>query len=676
MRRLLVWTWKEAREHAARVRLLLVSIPVLTMLGAMIFREELQAGGSTGELTAASFIAWGLVLHALVVASGLFASDVDGGQPLPAQRLPGAMGTALGAKALLYMSTALAAFVVAALCVAGALWLMGQPERAWEVLTPWRTDQGEFTRCCALEALVFGVAVALSSVCLRNPGAAVALGAILWAIPGGAIAYACIEHRYLFPCHPQQLGVLALIVLGILAFALVLTWLLCRRRIGAPWRSAVTALALCLGLGGVGALHAAGSVRDYLDLQPHEAGWRISVACVGIDGRLAFTQVDRVHHAWPARLAGHGRSGWSSLSEARIIDLEGGTWRRVGRPGAQLTNLPVDFYMRGYAAPFLAARHVTYWEQFGLNEPAELFWLDGRSGALAHQHLEPWPDDRSRPLAQGLLRDLSTVRDSKGRRTWLWDGFLHREGSDDPVGVPAAAPALRAFPMDAIPGGWALRHRQGSMPKTAFPVVEAETGRVRSVPAREWSRAFLLSPGVVLYEERRPKVETRWTVLDLDSGRETPALGQVHQACSTLQDGRVVGTREDGDATAFVIWDPRTGAVSDLRSNAPLEGSGWARFTLPDTKGRLIAKVGDRREDRERGESTLVLVDPARVEVRPLLKPATDVDPYDVFAIDDDGSVLIVEEGRRIARLGPALGQRVVLFPRDPRTQSRAQEVK
>ncbi len=558
MRRLLVWTWKEAREHAARVRLLLVSIPVLTMLGAMIFREELQQDNSTGELTAASFIAWGLVLHALVVASGLFASDVDGAQPLPAQRLPGAMGTALSAKALLYLSTALAAFVVAALCVAGALWLMGQPERAWEVLTPWRTDQGEFTRCCALEALVFGVAVALSSVCLRNPGAAVALGAILWAIPAGAIAYGCIEHRYLFPCHPQQIGVLALLVLGILAVALVGTWLFCRRRLGAPWRASATALVLCLGLGCCGVLHAAASVSDYLDLQPDEPGWRISTACVGIDGRLAFVAVDRAEHAWPAGLAGDGGNSWSRSSEARIIDLQGGTWRRVGRPGAHLSNLPTDFYMRGYGVPFLAAPHVTYWEQFGLNDPAELFWLDGRTGALAHQHLEPWPDDRSRPLAQGLLRALSTVRDSQGRRTWLWDGFLHREGGAGPIGVPVAAPPQRTHPMDAIPGGWAIRHRQGMMPQNAFPVVEAETGRVRSVPAREWSRAFLLSPSVVLYENRRPKVERRWSIYDLDSGVETPAVGEVHQACSTLQDGRVVGTRQEGAATVFVVWPLRT----------------------------------------------------------------------------------------------------------------------
>ncbi len=670
MRRLLVWTWKEAREHAARVRLLLVSIPVLTLLAGWIWAETLTQ--NHGDELSFGFVAGALVLHGLVVASSLFATDVGESAPAPAQRLPGGLGAAFVAKGFTWFVTALVAVVVGAFATAGVLWLVGQPERAWDVLTPWHHSDGLQQVAFAGEALVYSACVALAAACVRHPGSAVACGTILFGLLLGGVLLGWRADSSVFPLDDRQSLVLESLALALLTLGLVAAWFVGRRRVAAGWRAAALAGGVIVALYGAGAVHAARAIERAREPDVSAADWRIERVLICKGEHVAFAQLERLIGAWPMA------AGSSDDSAAMVLlDLERGGWRRIGRRGAFLGLLPHNLTLRAPFPPMHAHERVVVMQgqdrldAFSL--PAEVLWFDGATGAQLHQELDGYPDARGVAFQRDMLRDFSEVRDSQGRKTWLFDGFLEREGGVAPIGVPAVARSERVlFPVRAGSDAWWIRMVPGSRqaPFDTFAWIDADTGRTLKLPQELFPPCYDLSRGRLL-ARRSPTNDRKtatWQVLDLATGEATPALGMpwpraLPGLCGLAGD-RVLCTAK-GSMRDLLIWDPIRGESTrlslpdlgaEIRSLSPLD---------LDVRGRCLLRIGCGGELAEgRGEGW-VLISPDPPDARLLLRPWSLPGELEPLHVREDGAVLFLVEGRRIVRVGPETDRIETLFPRE-----------
>jgi hypothetical protein len=665
MRRHLAWTWKEAREHAGRLRLLVLAIPTLTLLAGWIWAEALTL--AHGEELAFRFAAGALVLHGLLVAASLFTADVGEGQTSPAQRLPGGLGGAFAAKSIVWASSAVLALVVGALSTAGVLWLAGQPERAWAVVTPWSARDGVLQLAFAGEALVYSACIGVVAACMRHPGSAVAAGTVLYGLLLGPVWLAALADPRVFPLDAVQGLVLEALALAMLAAAAMAAWMLGRRRVASGWRAAALAGGVLVALYGAGAVSAASTIERHRELEASDDGWSIHYGFVGRGGRFVFARVEQRVGAWPLG-AGHD----SGYGEVRVIDLEQGTWTRAGRRGASLVpmvhghvhRLPL-FPLHGYER---MALHQAQAPREPFTSAAEVLWFDGATGAFVHQELDGYPDAKGVAFTRAMARDLSPVRDSQGRRTWLFDGFLEREGDAAPIGIPAAAPSKHVFPVRPAPGAWTLRAAPGQVGfgGGTFAWIDADTGREIQLPQERYQPCYVLSRGRMLVQ-RSPVEDLRqatWQVVDMAMGASAPAAGapegwpRTEWPLALLESDRVLLCVKEGDVHVLHLWDPVAGTREHLAVGGLERFAGHPRIEGPNVEGWRILRCA---LPGERGEAWVLLSPDGRTS-RVIARGM--VDAGELLYLAQDGSVLAIMDQRRIVRVGPAVGQVEVLFPK------------
>jgi len=689
MRRLLVWTWKEAREHAARVRLLLVSIVVLTLLAGWIWAEALTQ--RHGDELSFGFVAWALVLHGLVVASSLFASDVGESAPAPAQRLPGGLGAAFVAKGLTWFSTALVAVVVGSFATAGVLWLVGQPERAWAVLTPWNHRDGLLQLVFAGEALVYSACVALAAACVRHPGSAVACGTILFGLLLGGVLLGWRADPHVFPLDTHQGMILEVLLLGLLGLAVVAAWFVGRRRAAAGWRAAALAGGVIFSLYGAGAVHAARTIERAREPGLSSEDWSIEHAYVGLGGRYAFAQVRRQVNAWPIQPAEP-----DSFGEVRRVDLTTGTWDRLGRPGASLFFAPrglerVTWYEMG--ARLQADERVVMMQPQdpleSFDGPYQVLWYDGASGALLHEGLDGYPDAQEAAFLNSWNRRASTAQDASGRTTWIHEGFLQRDDAP-PIGIPPLAGEFRqTFPCMPSDDAWWVRFAPGSTmaPHRHYLWVDATTGRHVVRDQEVLPPAYPLSKGRLLVR-RSPTNDLKtstWQILDVESGATRPALGaptgwpiRSWPVCRLAGD-RILKNTARGDRVVLEVWDPLSGETSALPIPGLPDGHGHARVLGSEPRGRILLEVPVSGAD----SPAWVLLSADASSVMVLLSPGAERGPEQALCLSEDGSLVCLMAQRqrwpeppagsvyvegpnydRIVRVGPETDRIETLFPR------------
>lgn len=672
MRTLWAWTWKEAREHRAFLRLLHLALPGLVALAAVIARRALS--GADAYETAAGIVGVAVLLNALGVASALFSTDLAEGGAGPAQRLPGALGLALAAKGLVLLLSAALAALAGGLWTAGALWVAGQPEAAWGLLTPWEARDGELLGASLLHALAFSGAVALAACWLRRPGAALVGGVLLAAVFLGATAWAAAEHGYAFGLAPGVCALRALLALAAVTLSLLWSWLGGRRTLQGGAGAALRGLAVLLACAGVAGTSAAATIERWRGVDARDPAWRIAQTALALDGRHAVVIVERPREAWPLA-ADAGARG--TVAEARRIDLATGAWERVGALGALPNLLPLSGpnwpevlgqvgVLR--AVPCVALSVPTPGTPYDpWSAPYDLLWIDPSSGAELHRQPFGHPDARGHELTRRLLAALATTRDSRGRRVFLHEGFLEREDGQGPVGIPEATRHRPVVPVRATRGGLALRFApgQGGSHGGVFLLVDPDTGAVRTAPQPELGPAHVLSARHLLRLGSVGRGPYDWRVLDLHTGLERPAQGvPADRLAVVVADDLLLTTLRVDGRPVLGLWDPRAGEQSPVTwEGAAPEVSGLCRVTGPDAEGRWLLHVGAIGPQGSQARA-LAVFDAGTRRARVVSTVPEALGRAEELRIGADGAVLRVERERAIVRYGPEAGRREVLFPR------------
>jgi hypothetical protein len=283
-----------------------------------------------------------------------------------------------------------------------------------------------------------------------------------------------------------------------------------------------------------------------------------------------------------------------------------------------------------------------------------------------------------------MLRENSPVRDSTGRVAWIAGGRVEHDGD--------LAPNLRAFapqPLGGVRptiGGWFGTGTAYPSAGWGYVFVDATTGDVKRV---RWSPGFDIEPialGPTSTLRRRPRGRGRpdwdWLLAPIPSGPDRVVGADVGLSGSepiVVGDGLVLhavlaaefARRRPEDDGAFpatprvlLLWRPST----DERSPVALRGvpiPDWGSVSLLSRhpsgalllQFRTIWKPGYDRSSYRSAYAVVSTPDHAPTVLTPWLP-----DSFVVVALDG-GSLLGVEDERRVVRYGPEPGVRTVVFP-------------
>jgi hypothetical protein len=288
-------------------------------------------------------------------------------------------------------------------------------------------------------------------------------------------------------------------------------------------------------------------------------------------------------------------------------------------------------------------------------------WVDTTTGATLERHPGEYESPRSRELLRRMLGAGSTVRDGRGRRTFMLDGFLEREDGQEPIGVPAAR--KQRFPTRPTRGGWALGLGSARSP-LEFDLVDPDSGATRRVPQPEIGVARFLSKRYLLRLGSVDRGRLDWRVLDLETGAEQPALAVPEdRSRAVVADEQILVACPVQGRSTLCLWNPVTGTREPLSwDGEPLRDVVLGDAKGPDRNDRWLLRLGKPGAP----EGGLAVLDMRTRTVR-LLTTARESHAFATeLAIRDDGALLRIEREREIVLYGPESGRRQVLFPRPP----------
>lgn len=679
VRRVLAWMRKEVRDQLPILLGLVVALPVLIALAIGAFERHLAtAPPDKLELVLAGVT---LVLVWFGLAGDLVAGEVGRGSIAFVRRQPGGMAAAWTAKVLV-LGLAAVGLVAYAQAALGMLWT-------------WMADGALARRSAAsyVERLLAGrneglawswrVLPVLSWVLLVGAwlgrSGAASLGALLLlAAVGGPALLWVHEQPWFFGWQPAE--AIANLALALGATGLLVatfSWLWGHRVLRRPW---MPALGGCAALLVASAGLAGWAFADYRSWS--EVGvdddLRIATAFLGADSASLWVTVHKgVPYAdgkpvnWlssegDTRNDGRGtpiRTWRVDLRAKHIEALADGaeTWPLLPFRcalgdvyGPQRPLCPVPFLVLLQAHE--AQERVTRWYDTGSARPVATLPSTARDGSVD-------------ALLQRGLRDLAFHRDADGRRVWIRDGVLEREGAE-------RAPAGRAYAVDVqaspnwapVPGGWAGVAPEPEADGRRPQGVLTPDGRFTPQARRDflyWGR-FLSPETHVETRLQRGQRATSLLVRRLDTDEvvvERPA--RPGHAFLGVRDELLV-PRADGTRLALVLWNP----IEDTERAVTWLGA------APASSGETphLQTVGRRPEGAcvveviwpaagagAASQRGVLVVDPAAATARQVLDHAPPVDAY--MALEPDGALVVIEDHRRVVRHGPALGQREVLFP-------------
>lgn len=702
--RYLAWLRKEWRDQRAILLGIAVAIPGLTALAYGAFGENLATARIANVQSIFLAIAVGLVVFA--VAGDLFAGENRRKTIHAMRRLPGGMGASFAAKVTLLVLALVGAIALQGLSLALAEhWNTetvtalgvndagrGSAARAHDVFAQLATFPTSVLWLTGLGFAVFGLWTLLVSSWMGRSGVAGIGAAVLLAALAAPFVLLFKEHPWFFP-GPELAGTWAacagaLVALGVTA----LSFLRGQRFAGRPFRPFLLgATALLVALGG-GYAYARQQVRAWIDFGPDAEDLRIHQAAMGADGRHLYLTVAR-GSLWHDGRAEGGRvrrvpGGWhdnrGTPAQAWVVDLADGSWRPVDeRAPRYFLDVPecdtVTAHLNLDPVEALVAHRVEH------PEHPTLAWFDARAGAQGRALPFLVRDAEALDLVRRQLKRDSWVRDSQGRRVWLRDGVLEREGDaferpSDPVARPEAR--KRYVWMRPVPGGWFGYDRaKGGGYRPAL--MDADTGTVTRVPMLKhtngYHRGNVLSPTHVLVRQivdpkskDRSRANVRLRVQRVDEPHahvapknEPPVVEHV------IARDLVLALRGEADRRTLHAWNPRTGADRPLR----WQGTAPPRLRAAHVHGRtgdgrILLQVW-RARDGASGEHGYAVLDAELATLRmvvPIAWRHTGLSGgkgfgHEVIALMPDDSVIMRARGREILRVRPG-GATEVLFPR------------
>ena len=675
--RVFAWTVKELRERLPVVIGILIALPILYVLAITTFSTHLStAPADKLELALAGVT---LLLVWFGLAGDTLAGEVMGGGPSLVRRQPHGMLSLFVAKLL----------VLGLLTVGLALYAQHMFSWAWQALASEPlptsaaktfgdrladgTNAGLMVTWLALPLLSWPL---VTGAWIGRSGAA-SLAALLLVGMLAVPAWLVLKYApWLLPwTRSEALGPIAL-ALGLVGVGTALvSWLVGWGRQRRPWTPALAgAVTVLVCVGSIGGW-AYADFRAWSVVRPDDS-LRIAAAYMGADGDslwltvhkgLPFADGKVVHLGRGVEADGLKRGTpirtWRVDLARRCVDVMADgepTWPSL--PNGCATGDPFGPQRLLCPTPVLCL--------FGTSEEQPVRYYDTR-------HTEPVAtlprgtcDARAHRLLQAGLRELAVHRDTAGRRVWIRHGRLEREGGEAPAPdhvVPIDFGRMRVSP---VPGGWTgLVHDRGE----DHPGVVDTEGRFQAFATAEFrvSPQFLDLDRLLVVDRRRWEdsenrrlkvvdVLTDELVVEREEPRSWTALGVA---------GTLLVARSLDDRLAFSFWDPihdEHSRLAWLGQELPLAAS--ERVTLqvvgrrPD--GRVVLYAHAKQAAHPFGSDRplgVMVVDPDRRQMR-LVTPS--MPPFQSFvALDDDGSLVLIEDDRRIVRLGPERGQREVLFP-------------
>jgi hypothetical protein len=267
----------------------------------------------------------------------------------------------------------------------------------------------------------------------------------------------------------------------------------------------------------------------------------------------------------------------------------------------------------------------------------------------------------------------------------MWADAVERDGEPD-SGLGEPPGRLTAWTMLPAPGGWFGPWAGSSGDLSGHVFLDATTGERVPAPLPDHAvmphalgRSFVLFGGRDARSAgtgRRAPTWRLWSVADRTERVVGDGIPYSSNAPVVAEGAVLVGVprdaaEPDGDLQ-LVLWRPETEERRPVRVEGTLP-SGWRGLEVPgrSSDGALLLVIRTLRENvREIGSESpprdrraLVRFDPATGVATVLV---ADVGERDLrpFAMERDGSVLGVEQERRIVRLGPGPNAREVVFPR------------
>jgi len=623
--RFIAWIRKEWHEQRQLLLALLAVVPL--GVGAMfwILGERMSP-----ELTWNVVVPSAMLLYVLCVATDVFAGERQRGTLALVQRLPHGLRTAFLVKFafLLLGGVVLATWTL--LVMTAAWWLDGNPAEAWRTFAS-VTDRQVLWVIPATPALIGWIAMV--SIWLPRGGAAAGAAPMLLALLLLPLAGVFVRWPWYHTIGSVVVPVSVLVGVTGLAAA----WISWRRglRFGrSSWRALRFGLPVVLAVSVAAYGYEAVSLDRYLTLDRDDPGLSIDRAWLGRDAKLIYLQARRM--VSPG--ASH-RGSRDTPSRPFTLDLGSGAWTPLGGYGGDVLPWTDDPWERSYRSTCFPCRQVD--RVLVAEHRAEVgHLLDAATGlpaaaAPVSMQREVWnhPGPRRDLWPRARLRDGWVVHRRTGKPGW-WPTVI----VDD---------ALQEF--GELPFG------------CRFEALDTTT--------------VLVTERVELPQDRTSPTRTRWgygdwTVRDPRTGTSTSARGVSKSPFRVVGLTAGVGLLCAPDSGRLERWDPRTGERTALPWEETVE-EGLGTFILlgpadqDDLVLCLFRTLSDSDERPRRTSSCIVLVDRASGRVRRLDDwSAGDGTVWtDYVGQDDAGGVWLVEDRRRIVRLGPACGQREVVFP-------------
>ncbi len=665
MKRLTTWLWKEWRDHRAALLWTAVAIPAVTTIAFWAFQRTLSERDVAIFPPAALGVGW------LAVSLDGFAREARRGTLAILQRTPGAFRAAFLAKAVVATCAGAATLLleIGTLRVLAAITGLPDPE-----LLPGQVAPSEEV-IQGLPASVYWTAVvAAVGPWLWFASAGIPLGGVM-ALSGafvlGALAAPLVwlaqVHGYYFVIEGADVFRVAggAAILGLVACAI--TWWKGRRFHATGWRGVRLALLAVVPVVGAGYGVAAASLASWLDVRPDRDDFRIAdQAFLGADGRHLYVNGHR-GRLWGLGGFAEPGAGPGTPPLPLIVDLRDGTWRIAGDFGDYWNFPPV-----GFGFPWASATPLRWLHRVDSSRGrpwTAVTWFDANTADAVESGRVDVLSHDARVRTRETLLATTPLRDSTRRRAWMWGDELEKEPLP-PDPRPGSLPwPLRDRIWLPVPGGCV------SFDDADHPTfVDVETGKRRVLDVAEAGhQASLVGPDRYVRKKQVGPPESRWWLVgDTRTGEEKRTGDGLIDTQQVAVVGRhaVLLSRIDplaASSSRLLVWDPVT---DERRPVLPRE----LPVTGPDVR---CSPLGFQRPDGSfllraytlLGESGTAqawgVFDPPRAEVRWLVSRTT-IELMWPVAVDSDGSLLMVEDERRVVRYGPAPGVRTVLFPRGP----------
>ncbi len=683
MSRLRAWTWKEAREHRWALLGVWLAVALITVLPFVVAPEETTRTG-LDQLPGVA-----VALGTLVLGLDLFARESRRSTHALILRTPGAMRWAFPAKLLLFALGTLTALAVEEAVRHPLEAVTGVPR-------PYRLAfyEGEW---CRFDRPVqsgseFGIPTTIYLGCLAaavgvwhvagsvaSPKAGV--GALCGVLALGVLSVPCFllyaQHPWWFrPASGEAYAWIAAIAgAGLLAAAV--GWYAGRRflfpRKAAALRGGVTAVILF----GLATGATAYAIDRWEAADPRAPEFRVESGFLGAGGKTLYLTTSR-----GSMYDNQGWDGRQSPAYAWTIALDDPTGRASDvRMGARFREPPGTVRMRSLVPlPFVvrvdqALPRSTPWTErwTWVDTSTQGVRLTGGANTLTRETIA---------MARATAKAQTPFRDSKGRRVWWVEETVERDGDEDRVptpagtarrgGAPVATLATSGFVVEGYGFGAARIDDRLSFQRHR---IEAESGEMTTdvaQPAGTWGRVDL--GGGTYLVGRTPEVpgaapEPGWFLWDVRQPERLEAtpgappsrlvLPPVGSDLVLVLEGSAVGTT---NPSTLALWRPGTGerkavACADLRYLGPESVSVWG--VLPE--GRHLLAMYERSAPPH-GRQALALLDPRAGTIVPVA-PWADV-RWMPLAFDVDGSLLVVEDARRVVRLSDQGRKRELVWPK------------